>query len=126
MNEVVDLLDPHTVDRQRRVLKDKGLSRYSDLHDETLAALTYLGRHPAKLRAATMAIVTTTAREDMYAYRLAEYDDHQRIRWTLTDKGDEIADLLASTVSRPSEADEQLARERYAALLERASKALED
>src|SRR4051812_27535266 len=126
MTELLDLLDPQAVEDQRRVLLDRGLSRYSDLHDETLAALTFLGRHPARLRAPAMATITATAREDMSAYRLAEYDDHDRVRWALTETGDQVADLLASTVPPLSEDEARRARDRYASLLERARKALED
>jgi hypothetical protein len=126
MNDIAELLDPLILDRQRQALREQGLARFTDLLDETLAALAFLGRHPAKLRSATLAIIPTTPREDMHAYRLADRHDAQRVEWSLTQTGGEVAELLAATLPEPTEADELQAQDRYASLLAEAKKAIED
>jgi hypothetical protein len=120
VQDIVELLDPSVIDRQRQTLRDRDRARFSDLSEEALAELTFLGLHPAKLRAATLALVSRTSREELHAYRLAECHDTDRFDWTLTPEGDEIADLLASTAPEPSKADLEGARQRLGRLLKQA------
>lgn len=120
MHDIVDLLDPLTLDRQRQTLREEDMARFTDLSDEALAELTFLGLHPRDLRAATLAVVSRTAREELYAYRLAETHDAAQFDWGLTPEGDALADLLATAAPKPSQADLESARERVARLLAQA------
>jgi hypothetical protein len=125
MNDIVDLLDPLTLDRQRQTLHGEGMARFRDLSDEALAELTFLGLHPRALRAATLAVVSRTAREELHAYRLAETQDTAQFDWSLTSEGDELADLLATAAPKPSKADLENARERVDRLLAQARDAVD-
>ena len=124
MNGVVPLLDPQTQSHMRQVLDEHGLGQFADMLDETLAALTVLGQHPTTLRAATLTIMPITARSELDARRLVECHDADRVAWTLTAKGEELAGVLAAAAPELSESDRRQAAEALESIVADANKEL--
>lgn len=124
MNDLVPLLDPQTQDRMRQVLDEHGLGQFADLLDETLAALTIIGRHPARLRSSALTIMPVTARSQLHARRLVEDQDADHVLWTLTAKGAEMAGVLAAAAPQLTESDRQHAEEAFERIVAEANEAL--
>jgi hypothetical protein len=121
MPEVVDLLDPVAQQTLRSKLQeDPDLGEYAGLlDDETLAALAFVGAYPKDLQDLVAGIVPTGPRSQLDAYRLVDREDTgERIAWRMTERGRQLAVVLASAVEPPSEVQRQTAERQLRKLIE--------
>jgi len=123
---LVELLDQRTQDRFEQALAANGFEREAAMQDEAIAALAIVAQHPPKLRHIALAIVSSPAREELDAYTLIERVDEQGVAWTLTDRGEATAAVLAAAV--PPRSAEQRERDsaQLAKMLAQASEVLRD
>jgi hypothetical protein len=114
--EAVALLDPEAQTRLRDTLSEEGEPDSArQLLADSIVALTLIGRHPAKLRPAALTIMPANAQTDLHAHGLLEHHDVDRIQWSLTSKGERLAQALADAAPIPDpdakgQAEEELAR----------------
>jgi hypothetical protein len=118
MSTIPDLLDPKYLDHQRKLVRESGYDGL-DLSDEAVAELTYLGRHPTKLRRVTLPLVSRTSREELNARRLIVCDESEISSWEVTDLGNRVADLLGSSEPEPTETSLPDIRSRIEQLIHR-------
>jgi len=125
MSELVHQLERQSPSRFEDILRDNGFpEELGKLLDDTVAALTIVGMHPAKLRVAALTIMPTTARQDLYAHRLIECHDVDGLSWSLTQIGEGLAQVLAADVPAEDDADRRQAEETFAAILAEANEQL--
>jgi hypothetical protein len=92
---------------------------------EARLALARLGRHPAKLRTAALAIMPHTPRLILLGAGMIDYEEGDRPRWVLTELGQKAAEALAAATSQLSEQDRQRADADLDALLAEAESELQ-
>lgn len=105
---IVDLLDERALEPLRRALAGR-FDPEMLMQDESIAALALVGAHPPKLRRAALAIMPDVPRIELEAHGVILATDGQGIAWELTDKGQEMAELLAAAI--PERTPEQQARD---------------
>jgi hypothetical protein len=116
MSRVPELMIESALKPRTKALKDRGFEHETKMLDEALAVMAEVAEHPPALRNATLLIIPAIAREQLAAYQLIEPSDGQGVRWRLTDRGNEMAEVLRAVV--PPEDPKRVARE--AAELKRA------
>jgi hypothetical protein len=105
---IVDLLDERVLEPLRQALTGH-FDQEMLMQDESLAALALVGQHPPKLRGVALTIMPDVPRIELEAHDVIVATDGQGITWELTDKGEEMAALLAAAV--PERTAEQRARD---------------
>jgi hypothetical protein len=126
MNEllIVDLLDERPQDLFRQALVGKEFDAEMQMQAESIAALALVGQHPPKLRSVALAIMPDPARRELDAHSLIVPTDGQGIAWALTEKGKEMAEMLAAAIPERSAEQRKRDAEQLKALMGQAQEAL--
>jgi hypothetical protein len=109
MSRVPDLLVDSELESRTTALRENGFEHETNMLDEALAVMAEIAEHPPSLRNATLLLIPDIAREQLAAYRLIEPGDAEGVRWRLTERGGQMAEVLRDAAL--AEDPEQAARE---------------
>jgi hypothetical protein len=119
MLDVPQLLDERWQVDLRQALSDSGFGEEAEhMEPETIAELAIVARHPPEVRPMALVTMAGVPHAELDALELIECEDRDGLAWSLTEKGREMADVLARAIPERSAEqrvrDDEALRERLA------------